>query len=44
MSDVVFIGLDRAKLVFQLHGSKADGSIAFRLKLPRARVASAQLV
>lgn len=38
MSDVAIIGLDLAKRVFQLHGSKADGSVAFRLKLPRARV------
>ena len=38
MSDAAIIGLDLAKRVFQLHGSKADGSVAFRLKLPRARV------
>ncbi len=38
MSDVVIIGLDLAKRVVQLHGTKADGSVAFRLKLPRARV------
>ena len=38
MSDVAIIGLDLAKRVFLLHGSKADGSVAFRLKLPRARV------
>lgn len=38
MSDVAIIGLDLAKRVFQLHGSKADRSVAFRLKLPRARV------
>ena len=38
MSEVAFIGLDLAKRVFQLHGAMADGSVAFRLKLPRARV------
>lgn len=38
MSDVAIIGLDLAKRVFQLHGSRVDGSVAFRLKLPRARV------
>lgn len=38
MSEVAIIGLDLAKRVFQLHGAKADGSVAFRLKLPRARV------
>lgn len=38
MSEVVIIGLDLAKRVFQLHGAMADGSVAFRLKLPIARV------
>ena len=38
MSEVAIIGLDLAKRVFQLHGAMADGSVAFRLKLPRARV------
>lgn len=38
MSDVAIIGLDLAKRVFQPHGARADGSVAFRFKLPRARV------
>jgi transposase len=38
MSEVAIIGLDLAKRVFQLHGAMADGSVAFRLKLPRARI------
>jgi transposase len=41
MSDVAIIGLDLAKRVFQLHGAKADGSVAFRLGLPRVRVSLA---
>jgi transposase len=38
MSEVAIIGLDLAKGVFQLHGSKTDGSVALRLKLPSVRV------
>ena len=38
MDGVAIIGLDLAKRVFQLHGARADGSVAFRKKLPRAQV------
>lgn len=33
MSEVTLIGIDLAKRVFQLHGARSDGSIAFRKKL-----------
>ena len=32
------IGIDLAKRSFQLHGARADGSVAFRKKLNRDRV------
>ena len=32
------IGIDLAKRSFQLHGARADGSVAFRKKLSRAKV------
>ena len=35
MEEVTIIGLDLAKRVFQLHGAKSDGSVAFRKKLSR---------
>jgi transposase len=35
MSDVSIIGVDLAKQVFQVHGARADGSVAFRKKLTR---------
>ena len=38
MTEATIIGLDLAKNVFQAHGSRADGSVAFRIKLVRARV------
>ena len=38
MEEVSIIGLDLAKNVFQLHGARADGSVAFRLKLTRAKL------
>ncbi len=38
MENVSIIGLDLAKSVFQLHGSRADGSVAFRIKLTRAKL------
>lgn len=38
MEKVSIIGLDLAKSVFQLHGARADGSVAFRRKLPRGRL------
>jgi len=37
MEDVSIIGVDLAKKVFQLHGSKADGTVVFRKKLSRTQ-------
>jgi transposase len=37
MSAITIIGVDLAKRVFQLHGAKADGSVAFRKQLSRGR-------
>ena len=33
MEEVTIIGIDLAKHSFQLHGARADGSVAFRKKL-----------
>ena len=38
MAEVSIIGLDLAKSVFQLHGARADGSVAFRKKLSRGKL------
>lgn len=38
MSEVTIIGLDLAKRVFQAHGARADGSVAFRKRLSRSQV------
>lgn len=38
MSEVTIIGVDLAKRVFQLHGARADGSVAFQKKLSRAQL------
>ena len=38
MEEVSTIGIDLAKQVFQVHGSHADGSVAFRKKLSRAKL------
>jgi transposase len=38
MSKVSIIGVDLAKRVFQLHGARGDGSVAFRKKLTRLQV------
>ncbi len=38
MNKVIIIGLDLAKNVFQAHGARADGSVAFRKKLSRSQV------
>jgi transposase len=38
VDNVSIIGLDLAKNVFQLHGARADGSVAFRSKLTRAKL------
>ncbi len=35
MNEVVIIGVDLAKSVFQVHGAGADGSVAYRKKLTR---------
>ena len=37
MENVAIIGVDLAKRTFQLHGARADGSVAFRKKLTRDR-------
>lgn len=38
MEEVSIIGLDLAKNVFQAHGARADGSVAFRTKISRAKL------
>jgi transposase len=38
MGQVVTIGLDIAKSVFQVHGVDAEGAVVIRQKLPRARL------
>jgi transposase len=38
MEEVSIIGLDLAKNVFQVHGARPDGSVAFRRKLTRAKL------
>ena len=38
MTEVTMIGLDLAKNVFQVHGMRPDGSVAFRVKLARIKV------
>ena len=38
MEHATIIGVDLAKRSFQLHGARADGSVAFRKKLSRAKV------
>ena len=40
MEEVSVIGIDLAKRSFQMHGAKADGSVAFRRKLSRRRLLS----
>lgn len=40
MAEVKIIGVDLAKHVFQVHGARADGSVAFRKKLSRDRFLS----
>jgi transposase len=40
VEEVTIVGLDLAKHVFQVHGARADGSVAFRRKLPRSKVLS----
>jgi len=38
MGEVIIIGLDIAKSVFQAHGADAAGSVVFRKKLSRGRL------
>ncbi|MYA21246.1 MAG: IS110 family transposase, partial [Chloroflexi bacterium] len=38
MDHATIIGIDLAKRSFQLHGARADGSVAFRRKLNRDKV------
>ena len=38
MEHATIIGIDLAKRSFQLHGARADGSVAFRKKLNRDKV------
>ena len=38
MEHATIIGIDLATRSFQLHGARADGSLAFRKKLSRDRV------
>lgn len=38
MSEVAIIGIDLAKRVFQLHGARRDGSVAFHQKLSRGQL------
>ena len=39
MGEVIIIGVDLAKNVFQVHGAAAHGSVVFRKKLSRLQVA-----
>ena len=38
MEDVSIIGIDLAKRSFQVHGARADGSVAYRRKLSRGKL------
>lgn len=38
MNEVSIVGVDLAKRVFQLHGSRADGTVVFRRKVTRGQV------
>ena len=38
MDQASIIGIDLAKHSFQVHGARADGSVAFRKKLSRGKV------
>ena len=40
MEEASIIGIDLAKRSFQVHGAKADGSVAYRKKLSRGKVLS----
>ena len=38
MEEANVIGIDLAKNTFQVHGAKADGSVAYRRKLSRGKL------
>ncbi len=38
MGKITIIGLDLAKQVFQVHGTRADGSVALCMKLTRGQL------
>ena len=38
MEEVTIIGIDLAKRSFQVHGARADGSVAYRKKLSRGKL------
>lgn len=38
MEDVTIIGIDLAKRVFQVHGARTDGSVAFNRRISRAQL------
>ena len=38
MDPIAIVGLDLAKRIFQVHGARADGSVALRKKLSRVRI------
>ena len=38
MKEVSIIGIDLAKRSFQVHGARADGSVAYRRKLSRGKL------
>lgn len=38
MEEVSIIGVDISKHVFQIHGARADGSVAFSKKLSRGKL------
>ncbi len=40
MDEASIIGIDLAKNSFQVHGARADGSVAYRKKLSRGKVLS----
>ena len=40
MEEVSVIGIDLAKRSFQVHGAKADGSVAYRRNLSRGKLLS----
>ena len=40
MEEVSIIGIDLAKRSFQVHGAKANGSVAYRRKLSRGKLLS----